>query len=52
MAFIWLMPVSIRAYLATQPDSASLEDLAVLAIRALASEENDVQESEPVVAEI
>ena len=37
-AFIRQMPVSIRSHLATQPDSASLESLAVLADRALASE--------------
>ena len=35
-AFIRQMPVSIRAHLATQPDSASLESLAVLYNRALA----------------
>ena len=37
-AFIRQMPTSIRAHLATQPDSASLESLAVLADRALTSE--------------
>ena len=37
-AFIGQMPASIRAHLATQPDSATLESLAVLADRALASE--------------
>ena len=42
-AFIRQMPVLIRAYLATQPDSASLGNLAVLADHALASE-NDVEE--------
>ena len=45
------MPASIRAHLATQPDSASLESLAMLSDRALASE-NDVDESKPGVAEI
>ena len=45
------MPTSIRAYLATQPDSASLESLAVLADRAVASE-NDVEEEKQGVAEI
>ena len=49
--FIRQMPVSIRAHLATQPDSATLESLAVLADRALAAEE-DVEESKPGVAEI
>ena len=37
-AFIRQMPASIRAHLATTPDSTSLESLAVLADRALASE--------------
>ena len=37
-AFIRQMPASIRAHLATQPDRATLESLAVLADRALASE--------------
>ena len=46
-AFIRQMP----AHLATQPDSASLESLAVLADRALAAEQ-DVEESKPGVAEI
>ena len=50
-AFIRQMPVSIRAHLATQPDSATLESLAMLADRALASEE-DVEESKPGVVEI
>ena len=50
-AFIRQMPASIRAHLATQPDSATLESLAVLANRALASEA-DVEESKPGVAEI
>ena len=36
-AFIRQMPTSIRARLATQPDSASLESLAVLADCAVAS---------------
>ena len=49
-AFIRQMPASIRAHLATQPDSATLESLAVLADRALAAEE-DVEESKPGVAE-
>ena len=50
-AFIRQMPASIRAHLATQPDSATLESFAVLAARALASEA-DVEESKPGVAEI
>ena len=50
-AFIRQMPASIRAHLATQPDSATLESLAALADRALASEA-DVEESKPGVAEI
>ena len=45
------MPVSIRDLLATQPDSASLESLAVLANRALASV-NDLEERKHGVAEI
>ena len=45
-AFIRQMPASIRAHLATQPDSAILESLAILADRALAAEE-DVEESKP-----
>ena len=45
------MPTSIRAHLVTQPDNASLDSLAMLADRALASE-NDVDESKPGVAEI
>ena len=45
-AFIRQMPASIRAHLATQQDSASLESLAMLADRAFASE-NDVDESKP-----
>ena len=50
-AFIRQMPVSIRAHLATQPDSASLENLAVLADCALASK-NYVEETKHGVAEI
>ena len=50
-AFIRQMLTSIRAHLATQPDSATLESLADLADRALAAEE-DVEESKPGVAEI
>ena len=50
-AFIRQMPASIRAHLATQPDSVTLESLAMLADRALASEA-DVEESKPGVAEI
>ena len=50
-AFIRQMPASIRAHLGTQPDSATLESLAVLADRALAAEE-DVEESKPGIAEI
>ena len=50
-AFIRQMPASIRAHLATQPDSASLESLAMLADQALASEK-DVEEIKPGVAEI
>ena len=45
------MPTSIRAHLATQPDSASLESLAVLADRALASE-YDVEDVKQGVAEM
>ena len=43
--------MSIRAHLASQPDSASLESLAVLADHAMASE-NDVEEIRHGVAEI
>ena len=50
-AFIRQMTTSIRARLATQPDSASLESLAVLADCAVASE-NDVEEAKQGVAEI
>ena len=39
-AFIPQMPASIRSHLATTPDSTSLESLAILADRALASENN------------
>ena len=49
--FIRQKLTSIRAHLATQPDSASLESLAMLADLALASK-NDVDESKPGVAEI
>ena len=48
-AFIRQMPTSRRAHLATQPDIASLESLAMLADRVLASE-NDVDEIKPGVA--
>ena len=51
LAFIRQMPTSIRARLATQPDSASLESLAVLADCAVASE-NDVEEAKQGVAQI
>ena len=50
-AFIRQMPPSVCAHLATQPDSASLENLAMLADRAVAAEK-DVDEAEPGVAEI
>ena len=50
-ALIRQMPTSIRAHLATQPDSATLASLATLADRALASEA-EVEESKPGVAEI
>ena len=50
-AFIRQMPPSVRAHLATQPDSASLENLAMLADRAVATEK-DVDEAKPGVAEI
>ena len=49
-AFIQQMPTSIRALLATQPDSASLKSLAVLADPAVASG-NDVEEAKQGVAE-
>ena len=45
------MPTSICAHLATQPDSASLESLAMLADQAIASE-NDAEEAKQGVAEI
>ena len=48
-AFIRQMPASIRAHLATQPDSATLESLAMLDE---ADVEADVEESKPGVAEI
>ena len=50
-AFISQMPPSVRAHLATQPDSASLESLAMLADRAVAAEKN-VDEANPGAAEI
>ena len=50
-AFIRQMPPSVRAHLATQPDSAPLENLAMLADRAVAAEK-DVDEAKPGVAEI
>ena len=50
-AFIRQMPPSVRAHLVTQPDSASLENLAMLADRAVAAEK-DVDEAKPGVAEI
>ena len=45
------MPTSQRAQLATQPDSASLKSLAMLAACAVAAE-NNVDEAKPGVAEI
>ena len=45
------MPASIRAHLATTPDSTSLESLAVLAGRAIASE-NEVKDNSVGVAEV
>ena len=45
------MPPSVCAHLATQQDSASLENLAMLADRAVATEK-DVDEAKPGVAEI
>ena len=50
-AFIGQMPASFRAHLATTPDSTSLESLAVLADRAIASE-NDVKDNSVGVAEV
>ena len=49
--FIRQMPASIRAHLATTPDSTSLESLAVLADRAIASE-NEVKDNSVGVAEV
>ena len=45
------MPASIRAHLATTPDSTSLESLAVLADRAIASV-NDAKDNSVGVAEV
>ena len=45
------MPPSVRAHLATQPDSVSLENLAMLDDHAVAAEK-DVDEAKPGVAEI
>ena len=50
-AFIRQMPASIRAHLATTSNSTSLESLAVLADRAIASE-NDVKENSVGFAEV
>ena len=50
-AFIRQMPPSVRAHLATQPYSASLENLAMLADRAVAAEK-DVDKAKPGAAEI
>ena len=50
-AFIRQMPPSVRAHLVIQPDSASLESLAMLADRAVAAEK-DIDEAKPGVAEI
>ena len=50
-AFIRKMPPSVHAHLVIQPDSASLEILAMLADRAVAAEK-DVNEAKPGVAEI
>ena len=50
-AFIRQMPASIRTHLATIPDSTSLESLAVLADRPIASE-NDAKDNSVGVAEI
>ena len=49
--FIRQMPPSVHAHLATQPDSASLENLAMFADRAVAAEK-DVDEAKQGVAEI
>ena len=45
------MPPSVRAHLATQPDSVSLKNLAMLDDHAVAAEK-DVDEAKPGVAEI
>ena len=50
-AFLRQMRPSVRAHLATQPDSASLENSAMLADRAVAAQK-DVDEAKPGVAEI
>ena len=50
-AFIRQMSPSVCAHLATQPDSASLESLTMLANRAVAAEK-DVGEAKPGVTEI
>ena len=50
-AFIRQMPPSVRAHLATQPDSVSLERLAMLADSAVIAEK-DVNEAKPGAAEI
>ena len=50
-AFIRQMPLSVRAHLATQPDSESLENLAMWADCAVVAEK-DVDEAKPGVAEI
>ena len=49
-AFIRQMPPSVRAHLATQPDSVSLENLAMLAERAVVAEK-DIDEAEINVSE-
>ena len=50
-AFIQQMPPSVRVHLATQPDSASLENLAMLPDRAVIAEK-DVDEAKLGFAEI
>ena len=50
-AFIRQMPASIGAHLATTPDSTSFESLAVLADRAIVSE-NDAKDNSVGVAEV
>ena len=50
-AFIQQMPPSVRAHLATQPDSVLLENLAMLADRAVDAE-TGVDEAKPGVTEI